>query len=306
MQSIYLATVFAGAIACLLTSLLLFLRRKSGERSRLILSCIVLFSVFSYIARFATLSQGNEPDMLISVPMLLAAIFMSLSYVLYPIEVISPGYLSFKRIIGVYSPWLALVAVYGLCVLGGVSFPAYPSLLDMFSSSMPVQSWSLLLLCVLFLLPVLFLFFIPYTRRYNNTDKQWIAKYTLCFTVNTMAYLVVLTVDAPLVKILYYYISVGCSLYIAYMELFERLIRQQASIVEVESDEGDVASAKSSQQSPLCERVVHYMTSTSAYRNPDLSMTMLATALYTNRTTLSLAMRELGYPTSTRTSIPCA
>jgi hypothetical protein len=199
MQSLYLATIFAGAIACLLTSLLLFLRRKSGERSRLILSCIVLFSVYSYIARFVKLSLGEEPSMLISAPMLLGAIFMSLSYILYPIEVISPGYLSFKRILGVYSPGLILVAVNGLCLLAGISFPTYPSLLDMLHLPLPVQAWFLLLLCVVFLLPVLCLFFIPYTRRYNNTDKQWMLKYALCFSINTVAYLIVLTIDATLV-----------------------------------------------------------------------------------------------------------
>lgn len=55
LQSLYLATVFAGAMVCLLTSLMLFARRKSGERSRIILSCIVLFSVFNYITRFVAL-----------------------------------------------------------------------------------------------------------------------------------------------------------------------------------------------------------------------------------------------------------
>lgn len=33
-----------------------------------------------------------------------------------------------------------------------------------------------------------------------------------------------------------------------------------------------------------------------AYRNPDLSLAMMATALHTNRTTLTLALHELGYP----------
>lgn len=55
MQYLYIATVFAGALVCLLASLLLVVRRKTGERSRVILAVIVFFSVFNYIPRFIAL-----------------------------------------------------------------------------------------------------------------------------------------------------------------------------------------------------------------------------------------------------------
>jgi hypothetical protein len=44
MQSLYLVTTFAAAIVCLLTALLVYARRKSGERSRVILACIIMFA----------------------------------------------------------------------------------------------------------------------------------------------------------------------------------------------------------------------------------------------------------------------
>lgn len=82
MQSLYLATTLAAAVACLLTSLLIFARRKSGERSRIILACIVFFSVGNYMTRFLALCHGEDPKLLISVPMLLLAIFMVISYII--------------------------------------------------------------------------------------------------------------------------------------------------------------------------------------------------------------------------------
>ena len=62
MQYLYIATIFAGALVCLLASILLFVRRKGGERSRVILAVIVLFSVFNYIPRFIALCYGEEPE----------------------------------------------------------------------------------------------------------------------------------------------------------------------------------------------------------------------------------------------------
>lgn len=300
MQSLYLATTFAAAIACLLTSLLIFARRKSGERSRVILAFIVLFSVANYIPRFIALSQGEEPRLVIAVPMLLLALFMVISYIMYPIEVISPGYLNFRRIIRLYSPWLFLVGIYGLCLLLGVTFPPSHSLLDMLPYVAQFHVWFRLLLSMLIFAPVLLIFTIPYTRRYNNTNKAWILKYTLCFVVNTLAYFILLITDLLVIKILYYYVSVGCSIYIAYMELFVRLIeRHQESKVEKSNeakiDEPGCVETLPTRPNPLCERIVLYMNSSCDYRDPDISLNKLADSLYTNRTTLSGALHELGY-----------
>ena len=90
------------------------------------------------------------------------------------------------------------------------------------------QVWFRLLLSMLFFAPVLFIFTIPYTRRYNNTNRTWILKYTITFTVNILAYMIVLNFDTLIIKTVYYYVSAGCSIYIAYMELFERLIEQRS------------------------------------------------------------------------------
>ena len=82
MQHLYIATVFAGALVCLLASLLLFARCKSGERSRIILAVIVSFSVYNYITRFIALSNGYVPEIVVSAKLLLQAIFMVICYVM--------------------------------------------------------------------------------------------------------------------------------------------------------------------------------------------------------------------------------
>lgn len=302
MQSLYLATTFAAAIACLLTSLLLFARRKSGERSRIILAWIVLFSVANYIPRFISLCHGEEPRLIISVPMLILAIFMVISYIMYPIEVISPGYLNGRRILKLYSPCLILGIFYFVLRYMGVTFPPYHSLLPMLGEITEFQAWFRLLLALLIFAPVLFIFTIPYTRRYNNASKIWIWKYTICLTINTVAYMVVLTSDLLIIKILYYYVSAGCSIYVAYLELFERLIVQKTSPAPVvhkiraaQISESEKSKEFSAGQNPLCEKILLHMSRTCDYKNPDISLNMLARSLCTNRTTLSNALHELGY-----------
>jgi len=299
MKSLYLATSFAAAVICLLTSLLVFARRRSGERSRVILAVIVLLLAVSYISRFIVLSQGEVPKPVLSVPILLLANFLMISYMMYPIEVISPGYLNFRRIFIFYGPWLMLVGIYSVLLQLGVTFPPYHSLLEMAPQITLFHVWFRFLLSILMFAPLLFIYFVPYTRRYNNTNKAWILKYTFCIIANISVYMLLLTFDLLIIKVLYYFVTVGCSIYIAYMELFERLIEQGQVSAAVPNmvtvDEVCYTEALPAKQNPLCERVVLHMNQTCDYRDPDISVNKLAALIGTNRTSLSNALHELGY-----------
>lgn len=315
MEKLYLATTFAAAIVCLLTSLLLFARRNDGERSRTILAIIILFSVFNYMTRFIDLCQGVEPRRVISVRLLLTAIFMVTSYIMYPIEVISPGYLNFRKIYRLYVPWLLLLGITIIAQISGVQFKDYNSLPDLFTGITHFESWFRLLLAFLFFMPVVSIFIIPYTRKYNNTDNVWMRKYLAIFTINTLAYVVVLSSDAIVVKIAYYFVSVSCSLAIAYMEIFERLIRKvddginnevvlsncnpEADLAGIscnkeQEDERDVPDENQS-LSLLAFRIDDYITNDKLWEDPDLTAVELYRALCTNRTTFAKAMKLLGY-----------
>lgn len=313
MKDLYLSTTYAAALVCLLISFLLFIRRKNGERSRKILVVIILFSVLNYVTRFIDICRGDEPEVLISIDMLLLAIFMVTSYLIYPIEVISPGYLNFRRIVRIYIPWMILVIVSVLSsYVFGVTFIHYGSLLDMLPYITRFDVWFRLLLVLFIFVPVLTILFIPHTRRYSNVGNDWTRKYIVLFVINTLAYILVLALDLLIVKILYYYVSVGCSFGIAYMELHVRLIKKQATSNDNEKKtliathpEDTVLENKGefivsdainqNTQSTLCNRLNLYMTQKCVYRDPDLSIHTLSTMLNTNRTTLAHAIQGLGY-----------
>lgn len=311
MQYLYIATIFAGALVCLLASILLFARRKSGERSRVILAVIVLFSVFNYITRFIAICNGEEPEFVVSANLLLVANFMIIAYILYPIEVIAPGWLNFRRIVKLNALLLVLVSVYLVSLWAGVEYTPYSSLSDMFEHANRFEVWFRLLLSLFIFSPLLFVFFIQRTRLYHNSDHVWIRKYVFTLSINIIAYILVLIFNRPIIHTLYYYVSVGCSLYIVYMELFDRLIVKPATVAanieekQIQSENevaDDAPTLISNEKIPvdpknaiLIQRLDTYIKNNNAWRDPDLSLNTLASELCTNRTTLAQAMRENGY-----------
>ncbi|MEA4936005.1 MAG: AraC family transcriptional regulator [Paludibacter sp.] len=311
MQYFYIATIFAGALVCLLASLLLFARRKAGERSRVILAVIVLFSVFNYIPRFIAICNGQDPELVVTAKLLLVANFMIISYILYPVEVISPGWLNFRRVVILYGPLSVLAGVYIVSLLAGVEYTHYSSLLEMLAHADRFEVWFRLLLSLLIFSPLLFVFSIHRTRLYHNSDRVWIRKYIITLSINIIAYILVLIFNRPLVHTLYYYVSVGCSLYIVYMELFDRLIGKSHLVAPVNREENirsEKPVAKEAEallsaekcvaelkNSALIQRLDCYMKTNNAWRDPDLSLNTLASELFTNRTSLALAMRASGY-----------
>lgn len=311
MQYLYIATIFAGALVCLLASILLFARRKGGERSRVILAVIVLFSVFNYIPRFIAVCNGEEPEFVVSANLLLVANFMIIAYILYPIEVIAPGWLNFRRIVKLNTLLLLLICVYLVSLWAGVKYTPYSSLSEMFRHANGFEVWFRLLLSLLIFSPLLFVLFIHRTRLYHNSDRVWIKKYVFTLSINIIAYILVLIFNRPLIHTLYYYVSVGCSLYIVYMELFDRLIGKPAAVTvnidekQIQSEEkvaDDAATIRSnekgqvdSKNAVLIQRLDTYIKKNNAWRDPDLSLNTLASELCTNRTTLAQAMRENGY-----------
>ncbi|PKP37859.1 MAG: hypothetical protein CVT97_04065 [Bacteroidetes bacterium HGW-Bacteroidetes-14] len=304
MQYLYIATVFAGALVCLLASLLLFLRRKAGERSRIILAVIVLFSVFNYIPRFISLSTGEVPHQIVSAEMLLLAIFMVLSYILYPLEVISPGWLNFRNLFKLLSVWLLLVFAFLISLWSGVQYTPYSSVLEMLPHAGEFEVWFRLLLSLLIFLPVLLIFYIHRSRRYRNTNLVWLKKYSSVLLINILAYIMVLVFNHQFLHILYYYLSVGCSLFIVYMELFDRLIGKPETDSSGGISAGDFSQAQNavvqgeqvadSRNTILAEKMNAYMKNNSAWRDPDLSLNALASELCTNRTTLAKVIQESG------------
>lgn len=306
LEYIYFGSIFATTVIFVLIALLLFLQRKRGERSRMILMGITLLSALNYIrlvVDFQLYSSYNV-DSVMQVPFLFIGIFVIAIYVVYPIEVISPGWLNWKRLVKIYIPFILILLFYCFTLWLGVEYTSYKTVGEMMEDIGSFQVIFRIVLALLIFLPALLLYYVPYTRRYNNTDNKWIRGYIMAVVINMVAYLIVNTCDTFLVCSLYVAVSVFCSLYITYQELYVRLIRCPIELQPTDDDhcelygivdsvtELDVIAGADSRRGLLFDRLEEYMNSKQAWRDPDLSAIKLSRELHTNRTSLREAIQQ--------------
>jgi len=311
MRDLLSEAIFTVTIVRLLTTIYLFARCREGERSRIILAIISLFTIFHYTSRYWTAIHGQLPMQVVSTPMLLIALFMITSFIMYPIEVVSPGWINFKRIILLYSPVGVLYGIWQITLWCGVEYSQYNSLQEMLPYISNFDVWFRFILCFLILCPVLFIFFVPYTKKYSNTTYRWKWIYATIFSINTFVFLVVLWERTITTSVLYYYIGTGCFLAIAYAELSTRIIRYPISETfspEMSSKVFEEVLFQSEPSMPansgdktentnsvLFNRLDEYMKRNAAWRDPDLTLNKLSAIMHTNRTTLSIAIQKSEY-----------
>lgn len=317
MPYIYFGTVFAAALIFLLAGLLLFMQRRKGERSRTILAGMTLLSVFNYIGLlvYFYMDPAYNSGSIMDVPFLLLGIFVTTIYFMYPIEVISPGWITWKRLLKMYMPVIGLWLLYRITLWLGVEYISYKTFGEMAQDIWSFQLIFRIVLALLMFLPALLLYYVPYTRRYNNANYKWMRGYIVAITINMLAYLIVNVIDTFLACSLYVAVSVLCSLYITYQELYVRLIRAQIDLksqnehepqptVEIEQEsvpefESYTQKASKPKESELFERIEQYMNNTQAWQDPDLSAERLVAALYTNRTSFLKVIQLHGYSSYT-------
>lgn len=242
-----------------------------------------------------------------AVPFLLLGIFVIIVYFIYPIEVVSPGWITWKRLLKMYIPVIGLWILYRVTLALGVVYTSYKTLGEMAKDVWSFQLIFRIVLALLIFLPPLLLYYVPYTRRYNNTNHKWMHRYIAAVMINMMAYLFVNVIDTFFTCSLYVAISILCSLYITYQELYARLIRQPVGLQPSEDylcklqkepvpePERGTHQAPKPKESELFERLEQYVNDTRAWQDPDLSVEKLISVLYTNRTSLLKAIQQHGH-----------
>lgn len=306
MQYIYFGIIFAATVIFLLIGLLLFMQRKRGERSRMILAGMSLMSMLNYIGMIIYFYIGPawNSASIMDVPFLLLGIFVTMLYFIYPIEVVSPGWITWKRLLKIYLPVIGLYLLYRVTLAFGVEYTSYKTIAEMAQDIRSFQLIFRVVLAILIFLPALLLYYVPYTRKYNNADYKWMGGYIAVVTINTIAYLCVNVINTFMTSSIYVVISVMCSMYIAYQELYVRLIgrpiylqlNEPEPIAEIDPKPVlNTPHISTSKESDLFERLEQYMNNTQAWQDPDLSVEKLISTLYTNRTSLLKAIQQHGY-----------
>ena len=115
-------------------------------------------------------------------------------------------------------------------------------------------------------------------------------------------------IDSSIVKSIYFVFNALTSIAIVYLDLKIKEIPKQSSIIEninlynsiqKKDDKGDnnitINEKPFTYKNILFKRLEIYLTKTQAWQNPELSITMLASELGTNRNTLLQCIKENGF-----------
>lgn len=231
---------------------------------------------------------------------------MSLLY-LYPIEVINPGWLTFKKGTLLFAPCLSLSLAL-LCL--PFQFRELTSFYEMTANIAEFNVWFRLLLLLCIIPYSLMLFYIPYNYKRSSANYKWIALYTIGIQGIGFFYVAYLLTNSAVMAIGHMvYCSLFC-LFITYQELFMRITvpatpQEVPAEVSVSSEEPvpseeldapeETIIPEETKENPLWLQLNELIDSEQLWGNPDTNITKLATRLDTNRNKLTRIIQEKGY-----------
>lgn len=278
----------------LLCGLLLWMRRRPGDRSRLFLAMPFLLAGIMFSVRIFR-SEPALPAVLSAVLLCRGWTSLSLLY-LYPIEVINPGWLTFKKGILLFAPCL-LIDLALLCL--PFQFRELTSFADIIEHITEFNVWIRLVLLLCIVPYSLMLLKVPYNYKRSSANYRWIVFYTIGIQGIGFFYVAYLLTGAPSMAFGHMaYCSLFC-LIVTYRELFVRInvpVVPKETPVELDvppatADDG----TKKNGENPLWIELDRLMEREQPWRNPDLTLEGLAGQIGSNRTTLSQLIRQHGY-----------
>lgn len=291
--------ILSHGIVCtfLLSGVLLWMRRRTGDKSRIYLAVTFFLTGILYSKRllFYYTDLSNTPTVLPIVTLYFGLVALLLLY-FYPIEVISPGWLTFRRGILLFAPcWLLGLLL--LCV--PIHFRVLYSFSDLKEHITEFNVWFRLAILFLCIVPYcLLLFYIPYNYKRSSADYRWIFNYTVANMGIGVFCIPLLLTGSLTISIAHvtYYILFG--LFITYQELYLRIAVPTEPKATAEAKPLPVITAQTDgkeNDNPLSERLKELMDREQPWRNPNFSLEELAAQLNTDQAALSLIIRQDGY-----------
>ncbi|MCD8183100.1 MAG: helix-turn-helix domain-containing protein [Bacteroides sp.] len=222
-----------------------------------------------------------------------------LIHYLYPIQVINPGWLTWRRAAWLFVPWLLLNL---LLIVSPFHFRTLSSFGDMVEHIGEFNVWFRLLILLLGIVPYCFmLFYIPYNYRKSSADWRWIFIYAVGIQgIGLLSSLFILT-RSTAVSIAHVSYCILFCVVITYRELFLRIavpVSVQAAPASPSVPAGREI-APDNGTCPLAARLNELMTTEELWRDPDMSIAKLSVLLGTNRNRIRQVLHEEEYESYT-------
>lgn len=276
----------------LLSGILLWMRHRRGDRSRIFLALPFLLAGVMFSIRLF----NTEPSLpaVLSIGLLRRGWTSLLLLYLYPIEVISPGWLTFKKGFWLFAPWL-LLNVALLCL--PFQFRELASFHEMTAYITEFNVWFRLVILLVCIVPYsLLLFFIPYNYKRSSADYKWIALYTIGIQGIAFFYVGYLLTSATAMAVGHMAYCILFCLFITYQELFVRIsVPANVPKTPVSPARVETIVPQKAEENPLWTQLNELMDREQLWRNPDTNASNLALLLKTNRNRITQLIQEKGY-----------
>ncbi len=255
-------------------------RWEVADRSRLFLAVFNLFTALLCAFRLITFvaNPALKPYHEVLAPFLLtgglAAVVL---YQAYPIEVINPGFLNWRRGLALVSP--ALIAP--LLPLCGVHYQHLDSIGDIWPRITDFDILVRLAMIGCIFSYTFLLWFIPYNWRKSNVDKRWIWRTNLIIFVMAVLFFIQVFTTWPWSFHTHVLWVCASFAYFAYFELVERL-----------TTTAHASNGKTYSSLSLWQQICQVVDDWEAWRNPNTSVETISAAIGTNRIYVARCVKE--------------
>ena len=280
--------------------LLLWKRREMPDRSRTILALPWLMAVAVFVNKMLMLGLHPEANATMEVlsPMIIFTTpIPQLLLLAYPVEVMRPRWMTFRRVLPMLIPWIVL------CVpaffVGSGYFTPLHSTADLAEHMGEWNVWWRLMVIPLIIFNATLPLMLPYRWRESSASRVWIRAYVMMICVLAMLLLSWMITQNPVLQVCHTLCALTIAAVFTWFELVERVVPvpMEAAGIAVLSNGAaptdDAASLPGAEPSDtLWLRITTILPDEELWRNPDLSLDMLSERVKSNRNYVSQCFRQ--------------
>ena len=267
--------------------LLLWKRREMPDRSRTIFALPMLLAVAVFANKMLMLGLHPEsnPIMKVLSPMIIFTTpIPQLLLLAYPVEVMRPRWMTFRRVLPMLIPWLILCAP-AYFVGSGFFTPLY-STADLVAHLGEWNVWWRLLVIPLIIFYAVLSTVLPYRWRESSASRVWIRAYMTMICVLAMLLLSWMITQNPVLQVCHTLCALAIAAVFTWFELVERVVP-----VPMEEAEKTTLTASASSDN-LWQRITALIHDEQLWRNPDLSLNMLCEQVRSNKNYVAQCFRQ--------------
>lgn len=317
---------FSSAI-CLVMGVILWVEANDNRGRRLLGISMVMFGL-SFLLRIFTQGKIVAFEGILPTANLAGGCLAAFLLSLYPLEVIRPGWVTPRKFMGLFSPWLLLLGGVIVCVVTGVGETVVPSVAAIPALLGHADVWFRLAFLVLIFGYTLLNYSLPLIwKKLNPEAYRWLRGFILGILAVYVSYLLSMFTMAVHWDAIHKVVVFFFVFYIGYKALFHENPSHGSASHEPVCGRGEVgavshASVKcpvedclvvlssdtpvdSPSAAPLCEeavteselwiRILACMNNESPWLDADFLLPSLSSLVNSNRTSVSVEIRRHGF-----------